>query len=97
MSSRVPSSLGSPLRRHRYSKTLPSTYSHQLAEEEEREVRQIVADMDAAVNGPRINFGLGGRTLARLVRARGRIFYLAAFEFRLCRCHFSGITILLRF
>jgi hypothetical protein len=69
MSSRVSSSASaSPLRRHRYVKALPSAYSTQIAAEDDREIRSVVADLDTAVSGRCFDVGVGSRALLRLVR-----------------------------
>lgn len=70
-SSRVPvSSSSSPSRRHRYAKALPAIYSHEIPEQEARELREIVSDLETAANGPKLDFSLGLRALNRLVSVK---------------------------
>lgn len=62
-----PTAHASPARKHRYNKALPPAYSHLLCEEEERELRLCVADIEAAVAAPEYDLPRGGRAISRLV------------------------------
>ena len=86
MSSRVPVlSSASPSRRHRYVKALPTTYSPEIPAQEDRDVREIVSDLETAVSGAKLNFALGGRAIARAVSVFTGGFAASSIEYRLPR------------